>query len=295
MSGLIKAVFGNGESTSNTTVTTPPMSDEEKQLVQLNTQLAQRQLQNMDQLQPFQQKLLQMSMDDLDQQAATSKALNAAVTPEQQASLAKQDYDRALRMGPVQEQLLQAQMDAMQGKVTPEQQKAIDAAVAAGSADIDTSTQKGIGLIADELANSRGLRMTDTPILREATLLARSGQEQKANLSRNIRATGMINMPQLSSGIAMGQQTLADAAAQFQADLRQRAYQNRLALTGQTSSSGIGLAGVGSGVGSSTLGTLAGARTANRTVNGSAFDPASVINSYGNLARGIGQAGAGLK
>lgn len=303
MSGFVKAVFGNGESTTNVQTAAP--SAEERELIKLNTQLAQKQLANLDQLAPFQQKLLELSMSDLDTQLATSKAFNAAVTPEQQAELAKQDYERALRLGPIQEELLQRELETIRsgGAATPEQmqriKEATDAAIESGSSDIDLSTKRGIGLIADELANSRGLRLSDSPIMNEAGQLVAGGEDLKASLIKNLRAgeaSARLNFPlaaaQITSGITTSQQGIAEASKQFQAELRQRAFQNRLALSGQTSSSGIGMASVGSGVGSSTLSSLSGVRSQNRTSTG--FDPASVINSYGQLGRGIGMAAAGM-
>lgn len=299
MGGLVNAVFGDGESSSNTTVTTAPPSPEEAELIKLNTQLAQKQLENINNLQPFQQKLLELSMNDLDTQLASSKALNAAVTPEQQAALAKQDYDRALKMGPIQDELLQRQLDEVRrgGAATPEQldriKAAADAGISAGSADIDASTQRGIGLISDELANSRGLRLSDSPIGSEAALLAREGQVQKGSLIKNLRAgqaSAALNYPlaagQLISGMNLSQQNVTDAAKAFQAELRQRAFQNRMTLSGQSSASGIGLAGLGNGAGVGAQSALASTR--GRNVSGTGFDPAATINSYGNLARGIG-------
>jgi len=199
--------------------------------------------------------------------------MDAAVTPEQRAAAAKSEFERSQRMGPMQDELMQMQLESLRrgGAASPEQieliKNATDASIAAGSADIDTSTQRGIGLISDELANSRGLRMTDTPILREATLLSRAGMDQKSSLINNLRAgeaTARLNLPlaiqQVQSGINLNQQGVAANAQQFAADLKQRAYQNRLALSGQTASGGIGLASVGSGAGVGTLGASLGAR-----------------------------------
>lgn len=247
---------------SKSTTQQQTITPEEQELTRIQAELARKQSQLFDQMQPFQQELLTQSLADLKRQNALDSAMDAAVTPEQQAALYKQDYERALRLGPIQEQLLQSQLDAMQGKISPEQQKAMDAAIAAGSGDIDNATRQGIGLISDELANSRGLRLSDSPIMREAAALAETGVEQKASLARNIRATGMTQFPQLSSGIAMGQQSLADATKAFQADLRQRAFQNRMMLTGQAGQTGIGLASVrtpgATGVGSRTSGRTSG-------------------------------------
>lgn len=309
MSGLLNTVgqfvsdpigfLGTKKSTS--TQTAAPPTPEEAKLIDLNTQLAQKQLANLDQLAPFQQELISQSLAEMKRQGAISSAIDEAVTPEQQAELAKQDFERAQRLGPIQEELLQRQLDEVRrgGAATPEQlqqiKDATDAAITAGSADIDLSTQRGIGLIADELANSRGLRLSDSPITSEAALLARGGEDQKANLIKSLRAgeaTARLNFPlaasQITSGINLATQNVADAAKAFQADLRQRAFQNRLALSGQASQSGIGVAGVGGGAGVGTLSALTSVR--GRSSTGTLFDPTALLNNIGAIGRGIGMA-----
>lgn len=300
MSGIVDSVLGSGESDKNTqTSVTKPQSQDEIELTQLNKQIAQRQLQNMDTLQPFQQKLLELSGYDLDNQLASARALNSAITPQQQAEAAKADFDRQQRLGPIQDELLQLQLDAARqgGKATPDQlaqiKAATDAGIDAGTADIDLSTKRGIGLISDELANSRGLRLSDSPIGGEAALLARGGEDQKASLIKNLRAgqaSAALNYPlaasQVTSGINLSQQNVAQAAAQFQAELRSRAQANRLALSGQASNSGIGLASVGSGVGTSTLGSLTNIRGLDLGKRETGFDPAANNTGYGNFMSG---------
>lgn len=302
MSGLVKSVFGNGESTQKGDTVVGSMTEEERKLVELTTQLAQKQLDSIDQLQPFQQELVKQSLAQLQQQGALDTAMNSAVSPEDQAKLAKMQYDQAMQLGPMQQEIAQMQLDAMKqgGRATPEQLDAIksatDASIESGSNDIDLSTKRGIGLIADEMANARGMRLSDAPIGSEAALLARGGEDQKASLIKNLRAgqaTAALNYPlavqQMQSGIGLSQQNVAQAAQNFQADLRQRAYQNRLALAGATSSGGIGLASVGSGAGASALGSLSSVRTKNISTSGSSFDPASYMKSIGG---GIGAIGA---
>lgn len=292
---------GLGGSTSTTQTTNlPALSQEERDLISLNAQLTQRQLSAIDQMQPFQKALLEQAMSELQSNQQLDTAFNAAVSPEDQAAAYKAEFDRAKRLGPVQEELSQLQLDAVRrnGAATPEQQalikSAADRAIEAGSSDIDLSTQRGIGLIADELANSRGLRMSDTPITREATLLARSGQDQKASLTKNLRstqATSELNYPLavqgLTSNIATSQQNVAQAAQQFQQELRQRAFQNRMALTGQGTSTGIGLSSVGGG--NAALSAL----TQSRLNSGSTTTDVSKgigLSDVGNLAGGIGSA-----
>lgn len=279
---------------SKTTVTPAQPSPEERELIRIQTQLSQKQLQEFDKLQPFQQELLDLSLADLRRQGAISSAIDSAVTPEQQADLAKQDFERAQRLGPIQEELLNLQLEQIRsgGAATPEQlariKEATDRGIEAGSADIDISTQRGIGLIADELANSRGLRLTDSPIAREASFLARAGEDQKASLIKTLRAgeaSAALNFPlaanQVMSGINLNQQQLADATKAFQSDLRQRAFQNRLALSGQTAQTGIGLSSIANTSGA--ISGLASSRGRSQTTSGRPG-----LGEIGQLASGIG-------
>jgi hypothetical protein len=85
--------------------------------------------------------------------------------------------------------------------------------------------------------------------MNEAGRLVQGSEDLKGNLIKSMRAneaTAALNYPlaasQVTSGINLNQQNLADASKAFQADLRQRAFQNRMAFTGQAGQSGLGLA-----------------------------------------------------
>jgi len=270
----MSSIFGGGSSTV-TNVT--QSSAEEREFTALQSELARKQLANIEQLQPFQKELLDLTLADLRRSGAESAAMNVAITPEQRATAAKSEFERSQRLGPIQDELLQLQLDQLRrgGAATPEQlaliKEATGRGIEAGSADIDLSTKRGIGLIADELANSRGLRLTDSPIMNEAGFLARSGEDQKASLIKNLRAAeaqAALNYPlavqNVQGGINLNQQSVAQNAQQFQAQLRQQAFQNRLALTGQTAQTGIGLSSI-SGRSGSAGGTST--RTGDNPVN----------------------------
>jgi len=289
-------LFGGGDTTVVNTPNAPSAAEQE--LIGIQTELSKRQLAQVDQLQPFQKELLDLTLADLRRQGAITSAIDSAITPEKQAQLAKEDFERASRLGPIQEELLQLQLQQIRsgGAATPEQlariKEATDRGIAAGTSDIDASTQRGIGLIADELANARGLRMSDSPIKGEAALLAREGEIQKGSLTKNLRAaeaTAALNYPlaagQLTSGINLSQQNLADAARSFQADLRQRAFQNRLALTGATTTSGIGLASIGNPA--SAISGLASSRGGTQTKSGGGMD----LGGVGGLLQGAAAIG----
>lgn len=293
-SGWWEAFTGDGRTTSNVSVGIPGPTAEEAELIRISSELAKKQLANIEALAPFQQEMLKQSLAELQRQGKINEVLGGAITPEMEASLAKQDFDRAMKLGPIQDQLLQMQLDAMQGKISPAQQEAMNAAIAAGEGDIDRSTQEGIGMIADELANSRGMRLSDSPIMREAGLLAEKGMELKKSLGQNIRAQGMTAFPQMSSGIGLSQQQLTDATKSFQADLRARASANRMSLFGTGSSSGIGLATVGSGAGTSALGSLSGIRSQMKNTYASGFDPSAYLSGHGAFGQGSGSFMKGL-
>lgn len=302
MSGIMDSVFGSGNSTQDTQYGTVGQSPDEIELTKLNTQIAQRQLQNMDALAPFQSQMLDLTMADLKRQGALNSAYDAAITPQQQAAAAKSDFERSQRLGPIQDQILQMQLDSMKqgGMATDAQKKQIadatNAAIDAGSNDIDIQAQRGVSQISDELANQRGMRLSDSPIGQEAGLLLRGAQDQKGSLTKNLRAAqaqSVLNYPLAVQGqqsaIGMSQQQLSQSVQQFQSGLQQQAFQNRLALSGQAASGGLGLANVGSGVGSSTLGTLTGNRNANGWKGVTGFDPAANNQGYGSFMSGLGK------
>src|SRR3990167_4159652 len=106
-------LFGGGGSTTTTTNVAAPPSAEELELIRVNTELGKKQLANIDALAPFQSQLLELSMADLQKQSTISQAIDAAVTPEQQAQAVKDEFERSQRLGPVQDELLQLQLDAL--------------------------------------------------------------------------------------------------------------------------------------------------------------------------------------
>lgn len=344
MSYIADLIFGPEDQTTTTVLNVPPMSEEEKELIALTKQLAERQLKSIDELAPFQRKLLEQQSAYFDQQAAIGKqqseaiqfaledekARRAAMSPEELATLQReeaergrtyldlaqkslenetntakiqtdimlQEAERAKKLGPIQDELLSMQVEQLRrnGAATPEQiqqiREATEAGIAAGSGDIDIATKRGIGLVEDELANSRGLRLTDSPIRSEADLVSRAGVDQKASLIKNLRAseaTARLNYPlaaqQLQSGINLNQQSVNQAATQFQADLRQRAQMNRLALTGQTMQGGLGLASIGGNTGGA-LRVLGQDRFANSTQTTTGPGRGTSLGDVGTLAYG---------
>lgn len=249
----------------------PPPTAQEMELTNLNTELAKRQLANIDQLAPLQQKLLQQASNSLDAQSADQAALDAAISPADRAAQTKAQFDRANKLGDLQTQLAQKQLDQLNAGsgATPEQQKLIadatDAAITAGTGDIDTQTRRGIGMISDELGNARGLRLSDSPIGSEAALLTRAAGDQKSSLINNLRANqanANLNYPLAVQGIQLGQGNAAAAAGDFQAQLRQQAVANRASMVGQGFNSGLGIAS-SPGIGLGAMSNLAQSRGMN--------------------------------
>lgn len=263
--------MGGGDTTVKNE--TPPPTEEERTLTALNTELAKRQLANIDQLAPLQTKLLQQASSALDAQTADQAALDKIISPEDRAAATRQQFDQATKSGDLNLQILQKQLDQLNagGGATPEQQKLIaeatDRAIAAGTGDIDTQTRRGIGMISDELANARGLRLSDAPIGSEAALLTRAAGDQKSSLINNLRANqanANLNYPLAAQGIQLAQQGQGNAVQDFQATLRQQAVANRAAMVGQGFNSGLGIAS-NPGIGLGAMANLAQSRSMNST------------------------------
>jgi hypothetical protein len=290
----VSDIFGS----SNTTVqTTAPTSDAENQLIQLQTQLAQQQLGAIKSQQPLNDQLIASAQSGITRNDAYQKALDAAISPEDQAAAQAAQFKQAQELGPIQTQLAQMQLDALKqgGRATDQQkadiQSATDAAITAGTGDIDTQTKRGISMISDELANSRGLRLSDAPIGSEAALLERAAGDQKSSLINNLRAnqaSATLNYPLavtgMTSGINLSQQNSNQAFTNFQDQLRQQAQTNRLALTGPAISNGLGLSSIGGGNGA--LSALDSSR--GRTSDSSGYNGGQVIQGLGALGSGIG-------
>jgi hypothetical protein len=174
--------------------------------------------------------------------------------------------------------------------------EASEAAIALGSSDIDRFTKEGLNLVAGELAPSLGLRPTDTPIQDRGFRLAEEGVRQKSQLQRQIRgqaASAQLNFPLAAGAFDTAQrgatQQFSQAAQQFQNQLQQQAFINRLNLTNQASSSGLSLAGLGNPLGAQQI--LAGQRVAGATTSSSSFNPFQTLGAIGGGILGFGIGG----
>lgn len=212
--------------------------------------------------------------------------------------------ERADALQPIQDELLQLELDRIRqgGQATPEQLALIDqasaAALASGESDINRFQEDALTALREELAPQLGLRSGDTPIMDRGQLVAREAVRQKGQLASQlagVRATSALNYPlaagQLGSAQTQFQQSLAQSAQDFQAQLRDSAFVNRLNLLGTQGQLGLGLAsGLGSNLASAQAGLAAG-RGATQT-SSQPLGLGSVLGGAGALLQGLGAIGA---
>ena len=157
----------------------------------------------------------------------------------------------------VRDELLQAQLDRIRagGAATPEEIALINAAteqaLAAGETDINRFLKFGLEQLREELAPQLGLRPGDTPILDRGSRVAAEAARQQGQLVSSLRGqqfASQLNFPlqrtAVLGGLTGGQQDLQEQVRQFQAQLKQGAFINRLQLAGGRATAGLGLAGV---------------------------------------------------
>ena len=268
---------------SKTTVQPTPPSEEERAL------------------QAQQLKLAEFQLEELQRQSTLQQEFAGQIQPllDIQAEEAQRALEQAEKFGPIQEELLTLALEDLRrgGAATPEQISLIEeagaAAIARGETDIERFRGEGLEVLREELAPSLGLRPSDTPILDRGSRLAAEAARQQGQLVQGVRgaeATARLNFPlaqsQLLQASAFGQQSLAEAARQFQDNLRQQAFTNRLNL--QSTVGGLGL-GLATGVSVPFPGFQRGSTT-------STSDPlggfTSILGGAGGFLSGLGAVGA---
>lgn len=188
---------------------------------------------------------------------------NAGLSPEEQDlqdlvnQLTRSELERAIEFGPVQDQLTQLQLDAILNPGgTPEQLALIEDAIAssqiAGESEINRFTGDALEQIRDVLAPSRGLRPTDSPIIDRGQEIGQQGIQLKGDLTNKlaeVSANAKLNFPLAVSQFQAGAGNIAGqvgtAASQFQQQLAQSAFLNRLNVLNTTGNLGLGLANTG--------------------------------------------------
>ena len=239
---LAEATGGGGQSTT----TVDPPTAEETALTVKQTELAQFQLDEL--------------RRQTDLQAAEQERLAPLIAQLEelqplQLDLAKQDLSRALELGPIQDELLQLELENIKrgGAATPTQIELIGEAtergIELGESDIAKFQQDATERIAQELAPALGLRPTDTPVIDRASRIAEEAVRQQGQLVSGLRqaeATAKLNFPlaaqQLQSAQTQFQQNLAQSTQEFQGQLRNAAFLNRLRLSESPQRFGLGLA-----------------------------------------------------
>lgn len=196
-------------------------------------------------------ELFSLLLPQLERQRAELEAFNAAVPVEDQADFYRSQFESALSNQAASDEILQLQLENLRrgGVASPEQAAIIERltqeGLASGTSDIDAFVEEGLDQIADELANSRGMRFGDTPILDRGNLLAREGLRQKSQLGSQLRQAalqGLLGMGQFSSQANLAQQNLSNSIAQFQRGLRDST--NNQGLLGGFQFTGNGLSGL---------------------------------------------------
>lgn len=217
---------------------------------------------------------------------------------EQQVSDAQFAREQAEALAPLQQGLLEQELARIErgGAATPEQQRLIgevtERAIASGESDIAAFQQRGLDLLANELAPSLGLRPGDSPIVDRGLRFSEEGLRLQASLAGNLRgaqAQAELNFPlavqQLQSGATQFQQSFATQKQQFAESLRQRAFANRLNLTAGTGTSGLNLINVTNPNTAAALGSLQNLRLGSAKTTTSIRDP---LGDIGKLISGAG-------
>lgn len=296
---------GKGGGSSTTTVQIPEPSAEEKALTAKQVELAEAQLNAINQQTALQKELFSGSKELADIQTGILKQLvDQTNSPEAQQFQA------------LQSEVVNRQLEILRrgGAASPEEialiKGATDSAIAAGEGDIGRFETESFERLREELAPSLGLSPTDTPILDRGGRIAKEGLRLRGDLSKNLRAAeaqARLNFPlakdQFLAGIGESTLNLAQAADAFQADLRQQALLNRLQVgdalqsrLGMVMQGGLGLA---TGIpGASALNSAASAMaatrmqqtaTSTRTKQGMSFaDTGAIMGGIGGIMMGAG-------
>lgn len=206
-----------GTSSQTEKVTLPPPTPEEERLISVMVQLAEAQIE---------QIVMTENIRDIQVQE-----FEGIVEAEASQGLIQQREQAA---GETLDFLSQLQRDLFEGGfiASPEQQaqieKAADAALAAGESDIARFAQRQQQQVVNEVGPGLGLRPSDTPIVNRLGGIAEEAVREQGDLVQKIRgrqAELNLELPFLTSDLALRNQ-------EFQESLRNRAFLNRIDLTG---------------------------------------------------------------
>ena len=231
---------------SSSTRTVDPPTAEETALTVKQTELAQFQLEELRR---------QTDLQQAEQERLAPLIAQFEELAPLQFELAKSELERVQRQGPISDELLQLELDAIRrgGAASPQQLdligQATEQGIALGESDISRFQGTATERIAQELAPSLGLRPSDTPVQDRAARVASEAVRQQGQLVRGLRqaeATAKLNFPlaaqQLQSAQVQFQQGLFQATSEFQSQLKNAAFLNRLRLSESPQQFGLGLA-----------------------------------------------------
>ena len=253
-------------------------------------------------LQQKQLELATFQLTELQKQSTLQEQFVSDIGPllEQQTADAELARERSEKLFPIQEELLQLALEDIRrgGAATPEQialiEEAADAGIAAGGFDIERFRTESLEALREELAPGLGLRPGDTPILDRGARVAAEATRQGGQLAAGVRgaeATARLSFPlsqsQLLQASALGQQSLTESTRQFQDQLRQAAFNNRLNLQSNVGGLGLGLA---TGVSVPFPGFQRGSTTSTSGLGLSGIG--SLLSGAGGLLSGLGATGA---
>lgn len=182
------------------------------------------------------------------EQIAGIRDFLSTLSPEQQADLTREEVERSRAGGELLDVSIEQELDRIRAGptgLTPEDEANIGEVFAARRAGIQDFTQDQLEQLREELAPRLGLRSSDTPIIDRGGRIARESIRAAGQLAGE-EATARLNFPLQRRGVELQERgfaaNLGQSAAATAEGFRQRAFENRLALTGQITQSGLGLA-----------------------------------------------------
>lgn len=247
-------------STQQAVQQTPSLTPEELELQKQNLEISKAQLGVIQQQAGLQQQSFDFTKELISSAQAEQESINRILSPETRAEFERQQLEMAMELGPIQQEITKMQLEQLKqgGRATPEQIALIDkitaGAKSTGESDIDRATSMALEQLRDDFANASGLRASDSPILDRAGRIQAEAIRSKGQLSSTLEssaANAKLNFPLMSTQILSGagavQQGFAAQVQQFQQQLREQAFNNRLSLANQFQGTGIGFANIGGG------------------------------------------------
>lgn len=239
-----------GGQTSKSKQTVVAKTAQEKELGGIQIEFAQQALdafRNQAGYQALQQGLGTAATGEL---GGVSDLLNALPQSER-AEYVREIFGQSLAGGRRAGEISDIEMERIRsgGVATPEQLATIrrgsEAELTSGLGDISRFASQQREAVGSELAPRLGLHRSDTPILDRGNRIGAAAVDAAGRLTSDVRgrqAQAELNFPLAASQANLAQQGLGFGRSDVLADLNQRAFQNRLALTGQVGQQGLGLA-----------------------------------------------------